>query len=763
MICIPCSLFELAENDRFTRKSEREDQANSNGICHRVLGSFSSAVVLKFEPWIGENSDIVLDEDEHSLLSPVVGRRQATAQDLDVLSRSMGLLDGQLSRSSSLERYRLADQGIFSLSHEWIMAVEVKDRSFRFILEENELKELKKLNPDSFKERPLSRRSSSKSPSSTRARSSSSFRRDEYFLKAALKLAEEKAQSEVKETERYRRVYKSFPAANELMIFGVLRKRSKNGFSYNERFVALAPGKLFYVHHTTNMSVGSGSSQVSLPMNGNAHSLSAHAPGTNNAVTMSAVPKVICLVPGLTWCRPPVNPTKGDVNTMFELYVSDRDDFSLGNVRGSYEVTVTKHLWACETKEERDKWMRYIQAASSVVCSRAEDSKLCSDTRSRTLSMKKNILLYFNMLRELEDKNMQVSVEWIQDQLGRSRGEVDATIKQAIADTDRDQVFVNGKDIQPCNAINVVGELCRQLSLAVPSMAEDVTLNFARLILLATTRTQSGGLIFEALDLILRAENAAELVTLVPVQEKIKPIEIDVERCSSGELASRDSSDTLRFPSNNSLSLQTMIAPSSTACEKTPAGGEKVGMKRRLGHRKSASDPQFFLKLFGHGNTNTNSPATPGADTAPSPSSPRGANGLKFGFVKNKQKTMESEGLSLDQSFTGAIRVKVHAKLLMEFSLMDRFTIEQNTEQDGEGFTRSPRLATITATFTRDFCMVDDRSVAVDQGLVSFRVCNLPRFPPRHHDDPENDDDDEGSFVEHTSDDPDYLDDDEQL
>ena len=68
----------------------------------------------------------------------------------------------------------------------------------------------------------------------------------------------------------------------------------------------------------------------------------------------------------------------------------------------------------------------------------------------------------------------------------------------------------------------------------------------------------------------------------------------------------------------------------------------------------------------------------------------------------------------------------------MEFTLMDRETLEHNASgSDDEGPMKSPRLATVIATFTREFCLVENRGVALDQGLISLTVTNLPRILPR--------------------------------
>lgn len=746
-----------------------QQQISARTHCYCLPGRLCADTLVLFrDSPLGDTHFMMLNESEtalleadHQFLASSI-RRRVRPFEVDRLSQYIGIVSttGGFTRNTALWQVMTPRDGTFTIKRCHVLQFTIKDENEpqELVLTDTEFEELSKINGIRMV-----------------STSTQQYEREDFFLRSALRLLNDRSQKEINETDVYRRMfYRDFPATNEIVAFGLLKKRNKS-LGWKERFVAVSCGRMFYVEKVSSSSSGSSSSSISLSTSVPSVTPT-HLNNSGSSEKTSSTTKVIPLLLGRTWCQPLASSdtlwsqatNKYDPDRLFEVVIRDGP----------------KYTWACESREERDRWVRLIQASCFLARSPEQiqdQNEVCTSIRLRNAQVGDNdVDGQIRMLKDLESMGeVKISVDWIQAQKNRARGEIDATMEQAIKDTVRDSVIINAHSVYPCNATSVLGSLCRQISIAVPEETEDAVLNFSRLILLATNRTQSGGLAFEACNLIINNPSGTVLVPANP--EKNTPIEILVEKYhpTQSEVTpppAEVEANSAAQPVGGLTSASTNTSNDKSPNPEKGSSGTSGGLKRRF-HRRTASDSTTFLKILGlpTGNTsstnlalmatggNSNLPAAPptpqeGATSSTPrppvtiPTSPRNStsNSLIRGLsIRGRKAVVESSGGSDFSTFTGYdenIRVKVDVKAHMVFHLLDEqfigygSTPRGDDEDDGKGSIASytdlitgnerSRLAIIQTTYSRTFYLIEGRSFAVDQGLITLSVGYVNKPPP---------------------------------
>jgi hypothetical protein len=261
----------------------------------------------------------------------------------------------------------------------------------------------------------------------SRARSFSADR-EGFFLRAGLRLLNERAQRESAELDQYRAAHASFPAANEILKAGRMCKLRYH--ISKAKFAAVSPGRLFIC-------------DVLDP-----------------ASELAPKPAKVVLLPrGGTGCR---------LVERSVLDGSSRWPFELAVPSAAAEGEPVSRVFTAASREERELWCRAIVMAASAEFNMEEMSEAlleCARTHARLLATPEFI---DEMHLVCAKGPLTVPVEWwvsggasalrgrwggahmrgggrIQKTLQRPRGEIDANFEQVIKDISRDLIRVNGR------------------------------------------------------------------------------------------------------------------------------------------------------------------------------------------------------------------------------------------------------------------------------------------------------------------------------
>ncbi|KAH9262927.1 hypothetical protein BASA82_000066 [Batrachochytrium salamandrivorans] len=451
-----------------------------------------------------------------------------------------------------------------------------------------------------------------------------------------------------------------FPADNEVFHFGVLKKRNKN-VGLTAKYVWLTLGRLV--------------------------SVTAEAGGSSGVVKSVS----------LTGSKSRVLGEK-----IFECVV-----------RNGSTLTFTS-----EDKLERDVWIRNIQLCALFESNEGNKIPLVG------LQTAAEVTQFIGP--------QVVMVEDLLDALGRGRGELDPNWRQSTLDFERDRVVVNSSEVLPCVMSEIIAKMAREIGQIANESGDASShhLKFIWTILLAANRTQCGGVIYETLQQMFRSTPAMQDQFLIsPKSEQVLPLNITLGRAYS-ELST--SMEPLQLPplpsprSGSELETTTMVKSASDS------------LPPKRGHRRSSSDPQFFKKMmpkYPQPVQTTNltrtsslspslgqpqqppvaldspkkSPLTMGRRLPPPPASASAyfKHQRTFSLQKKHHHPAELEFQHFDALPGNSVRACVVAT--MDFVVRDCDTNE-------------PVLC-VQCVYTREFFLVDGKSLAKDQGQVS--VCLL--------------------------------------
>lgn len=464
-----------------------------------------------------------------------------------------------------------------------------------------------------------------------------------------------------------------FPADNEVFHFGALKKRNKN-VGLTAKYVWLTLGRLVSVTAETAGSSGVVKS-VSLT-------------GSKSRVVGEKI---------------------------FECVL-----------RNGSTLTFTS-----EDKLERDVWIRNIQLCALFESSEGTKAPLVGLQTAGEVA---------------KFTGPQVVMgEDLLDALGRGRGELDPNWRQSTLDFERDRVVVNSSEVLPCVMSEIIARMAREIGQITGESGGDAChhhLGFIWTILLAANRTQCGGVIYETLQQMFRSTPALQDQFLIsPKSEQVPPLNITLTRAYSELSTAMEPLQLLPLPSPRSG--REAEAGSGGSATTTPPALTKTAsdpLPPKRGHRRSSSDPQFFKKMMPKYpqpvqtanlvRTSSLSPSMGQPQPPPPPialDSPR-KSPLSMGRRLPPPPASASAYFKHQRSFS--LQKKHHHPAELEFQHFDALpgnSVRASVVAEMDFVVRdcdtnTPVLC-VRCVYTREFFLVDGKSLAKDQGQVS--VCVL--------------------------------------
>ncbi|KAH9261509.1 hypothetical protein BASA81_000165 [Batrachochytrium salamandrivorans] len=416
--------------------------------------------------------------------------------------------------------------------------------------------------------------------------------------------------------------------------------------------------------------------------------------------------------------------------------VSD-EDFKLLSATvapcSAYNTTIRQNYFGLTHREYALLERPNDPSANSFLLHAAVGYCTCQSTQQRTQRLQSELGPFLlSTSASLEGLRKSLLFPADNESVGKGAGELDPNWRQSTLDFERDRVVVNSSEVLPCVMSEIIAKMAREIGQIANESGDASShhLKFIWTILLAANRTQCGGVIYETLQQMFRSTPAMQDQFLIsPKSEQVLPLNITLGRAYS-ELST--SMEPLQLPplpsprSGSELETTTMVKSASDS------------LPPKRGHRRSSSDPQFFKKMmpkYPQPVQTTNltrtsslspslgqpqqppvaldspkkSPLTMGRRLPPPPASASAyfKHQRTFSLQKKHHHPAELEFQHFDALPGNSVRACVVAT--MDFVVRDCDTNE-------------PVLC-VQCVYTREFFLVDGKSLAKDQGQVS--VCLL--------------------------------------
>ena len=595
-----------------------------------------------------------------------------------------------------------------------------------------------------------------------------------FFCRAALRVLLDNVDRERVVLEAYRRAHRGFPAPNEVVACGLLRKsKLQTPFIWKTKYCCVVPGRMYVVDALSPAAAAelAAAAAAASSVGDNESPTAAAAAASRLGLSSSSQLKSIELT-GRVGAR---YIEKRGV-WAFELFGKGPADASTPHEKTRY--------FCADTRADRERWMRAIDAAASPsLAAFAANEALANEKRVRVMAVASAARAslraaafsgrdaYAGAILAMADAHTKLTlpVEWVQSLLSRPRGEVDANTEQAFKDTVRDALSVNGKRVEQPTADGVLGALAQELikvwkhapapSWVSPQLHtrnasvlngfggggetapsefekgdEARVLSMCHDVLVATNRTQTGGLMYEAIKLLLcpaatggggplsaveaptssstpalpsSARSSANTtvadstpldlndVIIIPIHagegEQVNPIEFSVERFMGASSSSSSSSGDAAAAFSASA-----ITPSTTLSGENAEDTTVTDSSRKRRHRRTMSDP---LRFWRAGPSSVSSPAGGANASSTTSTAPPMTAAL---LPAPPPLAMPSHASSTAATATN---VGVRVRVEMSFKVLFADAVDEP-------------VSVVTCVFSRSFCRVSDRGVALGQGSI---------------------------------------------